>query len=228
MTDIPPYLLPRPPVDLGPALRADFDRLFDDAVASRPASPIDYRLPAPRWQFICHIADTRNVIVHGSSNLNIWTFEPRKSDDVHEFGNRAAVYGSSDGLWAMFYAVLDRPRTPMSISNAAVRIEDDHGTLGPPYYFFSMSNPALAARAFGPGSIYLLPRDTFEPMRVQDIGGRRVHVPQWASLEAVTPLARIDVAPDDFPLLGAIRGHDDETMFARARANPAGFPWLDE
>jgi hypothetical protein len=38
---------------------------------------------------------------------------------------------------------------------------------------------------------------------------------------------RLTVEPEDFPLLGQIRGHDDEATFARARADPDGFPWLD-
>jgi hypothetical protein len=59
------------------------------------------------------------------------------------------------------------------------------------------------------------------------LGGQRAHVPQWASLVAVTPLARIAVAPQDFPLLDQIRGHDDAYVLARARSDPDGFPWLD-
>jgi len=44
----------------------------------------------------------------------------------------------------------------------------------------------------------------------------------------LAPLARIAVDPEDFPLLDQMRGHDDEIAFARARANPNGFPWLED
>lgn len=227
MRTVPPYLLPRPPMDLDAETAAAFDRVFDEAVDNGPERPLDYRLPAPLWQFICYLTDTRDVVVHGSSDRSIPKFEPRKADDVQEFGNRAAVYGASDGLWAMYYAILDRPRFPMTLHNAAARIELGDGTLSPPHYFFSISSPALAARAFAAGSVYVLPRDSFEPMPVQTVGGLRVHTPQWASPTPVVSMLRIDVEPEDFPFLGAIRGHDDETLFARARANPEGFPWID-
>jgi hypothetical protein len=38
---------------------------------------------------------------------------------------------------------------------------------------------------------------------------------------------KLSVGPEDFPLLDHIRGHDDESTFARARADPDGFPWVD-
>ena len=60
------------------------------------------------------------------------------------------------------------------------------------------------------------------------VGGQRVHIAQWASPEAVVPLAKITVGPEDFPVLAQMRGHVDEITFPRARANPDGFPWLDE
>ena len=36
-----------------------FDALFDDAVAW--GGEVDYRLAAPRWQFLCHLADRRGT-----------------------------------------------------------------------------------------------------------------------------------------------------------------------
>ena len=47
----------------GSALRAEFDALLAAAVAAGPATAtatataIDYRLAAPKWQFLCHVAD---------------------------------------------------------------------------------------------------------------------------------------------------------------------------
>jgi len=72
-----------------------------------------------------------------------------------------------------------------------------------------------------------LPRDGFMQQPGGEWLGMPVSVPQWASLEPVTPLFRIEVGPADFPLLHALRGHDDERTFARTRTEPDGFPWLD-
>lgn len=226
MSDLPSHFVTRPPMP-GAEAAAAFGSLFDHAVAAGPNTLIDYDLPWPRWQFISHIIETRKLISHGSPNDAIERFEPRQSHDAHPFGNRKAVYGASDGLWSMYYAILDRAAHPMLLVNSAMRVEHDDASLGDPFYFFSISRPALEARAFRPGTLYFLPGDSFEQMPPLSVAGQRVHIPQWASLEAVTPLARIAVAPGDFPFLAEIRGHDDAFILERAKSDPDGFPWLD-
>lgn len=207
-------------------LRA-FDALFEIAVSAGPRDLLDYRLAAPKWQFLCHVADRHGVILHGSQNESIDRFEPRKANDAHPFGDRAAVYGAGDGIWPLYYAILDRATHPMLLLNSAVRIEGDDGSLGAPHYFFSISETALSRRPYRPGTVYLLPADGFEAMPPIVMNGVRGHVPQWACLSPVTPLARLAVTPEDFPFLDQMRGHHDETVLARVRANPDGFPWLD-
>lgn len=226
MPQQPSPFLTRPPMP-GADAAAAFDALFARSLAGGTNTLINYDLPWPRWQFICHIVEQRHLIAHGSQNGAITEFEPRQSHDAHPFGNRQAVYGASDGLWSMYYAILDRAAHPMLLVNSAARVELEDGALSDPFYFFSISRPALEARAFRPGMLYLLPRDSFEQMPPLNVGGRRAHVPQWASLEPVTPLARIAVAPEDFPFLAEIRGHDDAFILERAQADPDGFPWLE-
>lgn len=225
MRNVFDFLESRPPMPTDAATLAAFDATYDAAVAAGGA--IDYRLPVPRWQFICHIADTRPVVLHGSGNPNITRFEPRQPEDTTEFGNRNAVYAASDGLWPMYFAILDRDRHRISLINSAVRPVEANGALGERLYFFSISASALAAQPWRRGTLYFLPRDTFEQQPIVELAGVRAVIQQWASAEPVTPLTRIEVGPEDFPLLHRIRGHDTETTFARARAEPEGFPWID-
>jgi hypothetical protein len=205
---------------------AAFDRLFD--TTSGTGELIDYRLAAPRWQFICHIVDTRAVVLHGSGQGDIRMFEPRQPDDITAFGNQNAVYAASDGLWPMYFAILDRDTYGMSLINAAIRVVDGDGRPGDPFYFFSITDTARARDPFRSGTIYFLPRETFRQQPRETFGEVTVDIAHWASLEPVKPLAKITVGPDDFPLLAQIRGHDNESTFARARANPSGFPWLGD
>jgi hypothetical protein len=221
-------MLSRPPLAADPEAAAAFDALYDATLEDGSGAPIDYTLPWPRWQFIAHISDTRGVVVHGSQNTGIELFEPRKSNDAHPFGDRAAVFGSSDGLWSMYYAILDRTTHPMLLLNAACRLEDADGAMSDPLYFFSISDAALAQRPYAPGMIYFLPGEGFEAMPPEMTGSTRIHIAQYASLSPVRPLARIAVAPEDFPFLEQMRGHDDETVLRRIKANPDGFPWIDD
>lgn len=206
---------------------AAFETLFERTLATGPNAVVQYDLPWPRWQFVSHIIESHQLVAHGSQNREIEVFEPRKSTDAHPFGDRKAVFGAADGLWAMYYAILDRATHPMLLVNSAVRVERADGSLTDPYYYFAISQSALDNRAFRPGTLYFLPADGFEAMPPMSVTGTRAHVPQRASLEPVVPLARIDVAPEDFPLLDRIRGHDDQIVLARAKADPDGFPWLD-
>ncbi len=227
MRNVAEFLEQRPPMPRDAETLAAFDALFDAAVAAGHGTPIDYRLPAPRWQFICHIADTRAVVLHGSGNPSITRFEPRQPADHTEFGNRNAVYAASDGLWPMYFAILDRDRHDLSLINCAVRPIAADGAPGEPLYFFSITDTALAAAPWRRGTLYFLPRDSFEQQPAGEFGGLRASIQQWASREPVIPLAHIAVGPEDFPLLHRIRGHDWPSTLARAQADPDGFPWID-
>jgi hypothetical protein len=222
---VQPYWLSRPGPAPDAATRAEFDALLAGALATGPDSAIDYRLAAPKWRFLCHVADRGQVLLHGSSDPDIARFEPRQSNDIAEFGNRKAVYAAADGLWAMFFAILDRPRHRMSLTNSCFRVLGEDGSLSEPYYYyFAVNNEVLDQDQFSPGTVYLLPAAGFErePAYVED--GRRVLTAQAASLDPVEPLARLVVEPADFPL--PIRGYDLASQLARIEADPDGFPWL--
>jgi hypothetical protein len=220
----PAYWLTRPGPPPDRATRAAFDELLARAARDGPERPIDYRLHAPKWQFLCHVADEGAAVLHGTSEPAIACFEPRQSNDLTEFGDRKAVYAAADGLWALYFAVLDRPRHPMSLVNSCFRVLHEDGSTSEPYYFFSVNREAVQQRLFSPGTVYLLPPEKFEREAAYVEGGRRVLTAQAASLEPVRPFAKLAVEPADFPL--PIRGHDVTELRARIAADPGGFPWV--
>jgi hypothetical protein len=223
---IPDWVVARPP---GPddQVAAQFADLWAEHLAGGAGRAVDYRLAEPRWQFLCWLADTQDVLLHGSGSADIEEFEPRQADDVGEFGARLAVYAASDGLWPMYFAVVDR-NVVGSLVNASMHVLDDDGRhTGSYYYYFSVDRDALAAGAWRPGSVYVLPRETFEAQPEEVWEGLRLASTQWASAVPVRPLARVDVRPEDFPLLDEVHGHDPAEVRARAAADPEGFPWPD-
>ena len=225
---LPSYFLPRPDAGLDRATQAAFESLYATQIECGKGGVVSYTLTAPRWQFLCWLADTKPLLLHGSGDGQIAEFEPRKSDDIDEFGNRCAVYAASDGIWPIYYAILDRQRRSMSLINGCFRVDDANGGLSEPFYYFSISADALRHQPWRNGWIYLLSRETFEQQHPLRAGDMDFHVAQWASLAPVRPLARMTVAPVDFPFLEQIRGHDDTLVWKHAAADPAGFPWLDE
>ena len=94
----------------------------------------------------------------------------------------------------------------------ALRLADPGGALHGPYYVFSVSRSALPNRPWHSGTVYLLPRKSFVTQSPIPFGENQVHIAQLASFEPLEPLAKLTVAPEDFPFLAQIRGHDDERL----------------
>jgi hypothetical protein len=222
---LPDYWLERPALPLDPPTRADFEALYAHIQAGGPNTLIDYNLAAPKWQFVCYLADQHDVVLHGTGDPNIQVFEPRLSNDLNDFGAQTAVYAARDGLWAMFFAVIDRARYSLTTTNACIRLIDEAGQVSEPRYVFGISQQALQQQPWRTGMIYLLPGDTFINQPSLHFGAYEVRVPQLASLAPVTPFARLEVAPGDFPFLADIRGIDDARLPEYGQAMQAGGPW---
>jgi hypothetical protein len=219
---IPGYYLQRP------ALRSEdfihFERLYSRMMEQEHAEELAYDLSAPKWMFLCYLCETKNIVLHGSANCSILEFEPRQSNDVHEFGNRRAVYAASDGIWPLYFAVVDRDRVA-SLVNSCFRIRNEAGNEDEYYYYFSVDRDALPHHPWRNGMIYILPRDTFEQQEPMERLGLRVEPMQWASSVSVKPLAKLAVTPEDFPFLHQVEGHDPQLVAERSKRDPDGFPW---
>jgi hypothetical protein len=221
---LPDYWLNRPSGYFDESAKIAFDELLNKTLSLGGCPTIQFTLPWPKWQFLCYIADHHDIALHGSGNPNIAVFEPRQSNDLNEFGNQKAVYAASDGLWAMFFAIVDRDRVT-SITNACIRLEEVTGAMHGPLYVFSVSQSVLASKPWRTGTVYILPRKTFKPQPPMPFGPYRVHIAQLASFVPVEPLARLVVTPEDFPFLMQIRGHDDARLQEYATALQTGSPW---
>ena len=225
---LPRYYLPRPPLDLDAATIAAYEALWTHITTSAEADEVPYSLSVPRWQFLCYLADHKPVVLHGSGNADLIELEPRQTNDLSEFGNRCAIYAASDGIWPIYFAILDRDQYAMSLTNACFRVVTPTDTHSEPFYFFSISQTALEHQPWRTGTVYILPRTTFDQQPPLAYPGAEIQVMHWASTERVNPIAKVMVTPDDFPFLGQIRGHDDVVQQQRASANPNGFPWIEE
>jgi hypothetical protein len=225
--ELPRWFSPRPGPHPDPDTLAAFERLFAATLERGAGAVIEYTLLAPKWQFLCYLCDHKEIVLHGSGQPDILEFEPRQSNDVVEFGNRRAVYAASDGIWPIYFAVMDRDQGVTSLVNSCARVVGADGSRSEPYYFFSINADALSRRPWRHGTIYLLQRDPFVQQPPRTYRGLQLELAQWASAVPVRALARLPVEPEDFPFLGQIVGHDPRVVKERAARDPDGFPWLD-
>jgi hypothetical protein len=216
------HWLTRPTFDLEPH-RSSFASALEAALETGIGQPPS---DAPVWAWLAWLCDTQGFAAHGTGQPDLQRFEPRQSNDVGWFGNRQAVYASSDALWAMFFAVMNRPAMPMTVVNAAVSV-DLNGTLEP-RYFFGANRAALEHNAFRDGWVYLLPAARFEREPGDTRHGVWFESHHLASLEMVSPAFRVAVRSTDFPFLGRIHAYDEDVLQARIARDPNGFPWLED
>ena len=174
--NMPSYFLSQPPVDREEEVISAFEHLYRTIIEAGTGQEIDYTISAPKWQFLCYLCEQKHIVLHGSSNANIAEFEPRKAEDVNEFGDRRAVYAASDGIWPLYFAIVNR-ELATSLLNGCIRIVESEGK-GDSYYFFSVNEDALPHFPWRNGTVYLLPGDTFEPQPRLTFQGVEIEVTQ--------------------------------------------------
>lgn len=229
--ELPDYWIQRPSFDLDVPTLATIDRFLSDVRGRGVGRILDLdtilrdRREVTPWKFLCGLADRRAIAFHGTGDPNIDSFEPREPIDFAPFGHQTAVFATSDPIWAMFYAIVDRGRYRITLNNGCILLLDPEGRYGDPHYYFSITRAALRRRPWRTGYVYLLSARSFEQQPAGTYAGRGARVPQLASPTAVKPFARLQVFPRDFPFLAQIRGHDDERLSEYAQAVMTAAPW---
>jgi hypothetical protein len=75
---LPNYWMTRPEAEINEQAQAAFDELLESAQLRGGCPTLEYSLPWPKWQFLCHLADQREIAMHGSGSADIALFEPRR------------------------------------------------------------------------------------------------------------------------------------------------------
>jgi hypothetical protein len=229
---LPDYWIERPPMYVNDSTRSAIEaflalvegegnRLVDADAVVRETGDV------PLWHFLCGLAERREIAFHGTGDPGITSFEPREPIDYAPFGRQRAVFATSDPIWAMFYAVVDRERYRLTLNNGCIYVTGPDGSGVPPHYYFSITSSALSEQPWRTGYVYLLPTETFVAQPPGTYAGQEARIPQLASPVAVAPFARLRVAPNDFPFLAHVRGHADDRLAEYAQAVMAADPWPD-
>lgn len=156
---------------------AAFDALVD---ATPEGAFVDYRLEPPRWWFLHHLV-RRGFVLHGSNETAIDEFELRGNFDAHNVRRVEGVFASDDAVWPLYFATADRWEGRRGLINWC-----EHAGGAARYLFALEGEPSWTS-----GTIYALPRTTFEPTP----GSREL-----VSFVPVRPRLRVHVTPAEFPL----------------------------
>src|SRR5690606_23650730 len=130
--------------------RAAYDRIFEEAVSQ--GGLILYNLPYPKQRFIQYVSETKNVVLHGSNQTQIEEFEPRKQT-LYNGVMTQSVFATKDGVWPLFYAVLDRSKVAVNFRNGSLQAQG--GRRG--YHFYSLDVQTAEKNPWTTGMLYILP-----------------------------------------------------------------------
>jgi len=211
--------------------RAAFEDQLDRSLRQGSNAAIRYDLPYPKYEFLNYLCDEKGLVGHGSSMSDLITLEPvRRSEDVSEFGNRRQVFSSADGIWAMWFAILDKTKLQYGTINGCFTLLRDSGDRHRFYYYAIDADSLRQSSPYGPGVVYLAEADRFPnihrlpftaPPPYQDI-----HLEEYGSDAPVRPVAHLHVEPLDFPHLDQVWGYDPSQLSERVRTDLDNIPWL--
>jgi hypothetical protein len=204
--------LPAPAAHMTDAKRHAFAALVDSARARGPAAPVEYRSEYPKYEFLTYLVAELGFLLHGSRHPDITLFEPRPAHDLYEFSAQHAVYAASDGIWPIVFAIRDRRPQQGTFFNGCSRLVFDDVSRSEPYYHFALTAEGLREQPWTTGTIYVLPRKTFVPHPLIHEQGLTLTHEEWASPEAVVPIAKIAVSPEDFPFLHDFWGYNPDRL----------------
>ena len=210
-----PYWLSRRTGELSLHKRAAFEEFYSQAVLEGPTT--SYTLPYPKHEFLAFLTDYKELAFHGSIRNDIDRLEPvRLTTDLSEFGSRQMLFGTSDAIWAMWFAILEKTKS-LGTTNSCIPVRDIRG-VSYKLYFFAIGQAAVDASPYVDGTVYVTSPDSFT---------ERQGV-QWGSTSPIEPLLRIPVRPRDFPYLAYVKGFDGDAIRRKFESDPIVGDQLDD
>lgn len=191
------FILKVPELDLSKEAIKEFDEIYNHSILDGQGESITYKSKYPKYLFLNYLIENKNVLVHGSNHPDITSFEPR---DQTLFNGKPvkAVFAASDAVWSLYFAVINRNEYKGSLRNMCLTVPTKKGIQR--FYYFSV-NKDYKGECWTNGTMYILPKNSFQKGGIKD---------EWISETHVTPLAKIQVSPEDFPFLKKVSKHDEK------------------
>src|SRR5690554_3216612 len=190
-------LYPSPKIEIFNEEKSQFDEIFERAMVKEDRF-IEYNLQIPKMKFIKYISHHKHLMLHGSNTNSIKVFEPKKQT-LYNGTWTEAVFATRDPIWPVFYAVFQRQSLIKNFRNGCLTAD------GKKYYhFYSLNKQTVSNEPCTSGVLYFLPDKTFKQS-----GGGRIQFDEWVSSEAVEPVLKLAVEPEDFYFLHKVSIHGE-------------------
>lgn len=199
-------LAPRPgwglslePTDIGPEEEDDFEHLWNWIAHPSRSQEVDLEGQSV-CRFVQWLTAKDRVLFNGCHGADLDEITPATWPTPH-FGpppTEPVLYGTRDGICSMYLSLVDHTYADR-VDHGVERFFASDGRHLDLYHF--STPPGADGTPFHPGVLYVLPRERFDPVPIYSGGPLSA---EWTCPEAVRPLARLTVTPDDFPLLDSV------------------------
>ena len=187
-----------PTITLTKEEKRQCQQLYNDSLKAAN-QPISYHLKIPKYKFLYYLLTNESILLHGSNNKEITTFEPRPQTLFH--GElTTATFATSDPIWPFFYAVFDKSKLKGTMRNGAISAT---GSIW--YHYYSLTPLTFHSNPWTTGMIYLLPKESF-----QYVEKGTLHFNEWICKQHVSPIAKLEVEPADFYFIREVTKHQQE------------------
>ncbi|MEJ2668597.1 MAG: hypothetical protein P8Z81_16150, partial [Deinococcales bacterium] len=115
--------LPAPPVPLDAAREREMRAFVTSSILTAGGARVTDRPPCATWFLLSWLCQNYPVVLHGSNDPTIRTFQPTRPRDrsADAFSKQSAMFATSDGIWATFYAVLDHATPDLAFMKGALQ-----------------------------------------------------------------------------------------------------------
>lgn len=196
-------LVKEPRIHITDEEREAYDRLLA-SITTNSSGTIHYQLRYPKSRFLTYLSQSDEYIFHGSNQLEISTFEPRKQT-LYNGQLTESVFATTNPNWSVFYATFDRSKLNGSMRNACLEYQGNR------FHFYSLNQSTMEQEdIWRNGMVYILPRHMFRRS-----GQGKIQFDEWICEQPVSPLTKIQVSPEDFIYRHQVSTHKDgESLLA--------------
>lgn len=186
---------PLPKLSINEDEEKAFNHLFENS-CKKADKLIEYNLAFPKYKFLYYLTKNKRVVLHGSNQQEVHTFEPRKQT-LYNGEMATAIFATKDPMWPIFYAILDKRKIVGNIRNGSISANGKSF-----FHFYSLTKPTFINEPWTTGMIYILPEETFI-----NVSKGAIQFNEWISENAVSPFAKMEVEPSDFYFLKKVASH---------------------
>ncbi len=179
----------------------------------------------PRWVFLEYLTRYCGVVLLGSNTPNLTRLEPFVLAPSIRGLDTPRYFAFSDSIRPLHQAIVDLNRLrQMNHLEQVIVANTGHDRIEPSRYYFGLDYRALPQAPWRRGTVYLYARADLPPGFDEPDAPAGNTEPQ----QPILPLAKLEVAPWDWPLLGRVHGFDKAAYEERVSDWRGNFPWIGD